>query len=317
MELLTITQVSRMLDVSARMLRYYEKEGLLESRRMEDYAYRVYTQEDMNRLVQILVLRKLRISVKDIGILLNDQDPARRQAVFQHRIAEIDQESTALQTIRGILQKLKEQQILLTSPEMIALTDALLPAKTNLKEEVNMSELNQAAQVVEKDLNVRIIHLPPYIVASRQYIGESPEEHVGDMVAKMVQETGLYQQKPDARMFGFNHPNPGILPGGVYGYEVWVTIPEHFPLPEGFERVGFPGGLYAVMTIRFGDFHLWGALQRWVENSDTYAIDWRGTENTMGGCMEEHLNWVRQANFHWPEKEKTDQIDLYFPIKRK
>lgn len=317
MELLTITQVSRMLDVSARMLRYYEKEGLLESRRMEGYSYRVYTQEDVSRLVQILVLRKLRISVKDIGVLLNDQSLAHRQAVFQHRIAEIDQESAALQTIRSILQRLKDQQILLTSPEMMMLTETLLPAKSNLKEEVNMSELNQAAQIVEKDLSVRILHLSPLTVASRQYVGENPEEHVGNMVSQMVQETGLYQQKPDARMFGFNHPNPGILPGGVYGYEIWVTIPEVFPLPEGFERVEFPGGLYAVMTIRFGDFHLWGALQRWVEASDTYAIDWRGTENTMGGCLEEHLNWVRQAHLHWLEEEKTSQIDLYFPIKRK
>lgn len=97
----------------------------------------------------------------------------------------------------------------------------------------------------------------------------------------------------------------------LYGYKVLVTI------PDGFARVQFLGGLYAVMTIRFGDFHLWGALNRWVERSDTYAIDWRGTENTMGGCLEEHLNWVRQAHLHWPSEGKTDQIALFFPIRRK
>ena len=38
----TITEVSRTLDVSTRMLRYYEQQGLITSRRREDYAYRVY-----------------------------------------------------------------------------------------------------------------------------------------------------------------------------------------------------------------------------------------------------------------------------------
>lgn len=315
MELLTVTQVSRMLDVSTRMLRYYENEGLLESRRIEGYSYRVYTREDVNRLMQILVLRKLRIPVKDIASLL--KDASCRQEVFQRKIEEIDRESDALQTIRSILQRLADRQLLLTSPEMSALTEALLPAKTNLKEEASMEDLNQAARVVDEKQDVRIIYLPPYTVASCQYVGENPEDHTGAMATKMIQKTNLYEKKPDARMFGFNHPNPGILSGGVYGYEVWVTIPDDFPLPEGFQRVMFPGGLYAVMTIRFGDFHLWGALQRWIERSDTYTIDWRGNESTMGGCLEEHLNWVRQAHLNTSDKEKTGQLDLFFPIRRK
>ncbi|OGO91310.1 MAG: hypothetical protein A2Y17_05020 [Clostridiales bacterium GWF2_38_85] len=42
MELQTINQVSKEYGVSARMLRYYEKIGLIQSLRKEDYAYRVY-----------------------------------------------------------------------------------------------------------------------------------------------------------------------------------------------------------------------------------------------------------------------------------
>ena len=38
----TISQVSRALSVSTRALRYYEEMGLIHSRRIEGYAYRVY-----------------------------------------------------------------------------------------------------------------------------------------------------------------------------------------------------------------------------------------------------------------------------------
>jgi len=38
----TVGTVSKSLGISSRMLRYYEKIGLIESGRMEDYAYRVY-----------------------------------------------------------------------------------------------------------------------------------------------------------------------------------------------------------------------------------------------------------------------------------
>ena len=41
----TIGTVSKNLGISSRMLRYYEQIGLIRSRRVEDYAYRVYDEE--------------------------------------------------------------------------------------------------------------------------------------------------------------------------------------------------------------------------------------------------------------------------------
>ena len=55
MEALTISTVSRNLNVSTRMLRYYEQIGLIKSYRMDGYAYRMYDAEAVNRLRQILI----------------------------------------------------------------------------------------------------------------------------------------------------------------------------------------------------------------------------------------------------------------------
>ena len=68
----TISQVSRALSVSTRALRYYEEMGLIHSRRIEGYAYRVYDEDTVHRIEQILFLRSVRIPLRDIAVLLRD-----------------------------------------------------------------------------------------------------------------------------------------------------------------------------------------------------------------------------------------------------
>lgn len=53
MENFTISQVSKMYDVTPRMLRHYEKLGLIKASYREDYAYRMYDPETLRCLQQI------------------------------------------------------------------------------------------------------------------------------------------------------------------------------------------------------------------------------------------------------------------------
>ena len=66
-ELVKITDMTGRYDITARTLRYYEDIGLLASTRSDDYAYRLYDEAAVQRLEQILILRKLNISIKDIS----------------------------------------------------------------------------------------------------------------------------------------------------------------------------------------------------------------------------------------------------------
>lgn len=181
-----------------------------------------------------------------------------------------------------------------------------------------MTELNKADEILNKNLNVRIVLLPPFTVASNHYIGENPEEHVDDDVEKFIRESRLYEIKPDSRMFGFNHPNPGVREDGLYGYEVWVTIPEDMKVPEPLVKKKFEGGLYAAYTIKFPEFQYWGELENWVRNSSEYELNYSelGLE-IMGGCLEEHLNWVYSSHMGWPKDGIDGQLDLLMPIKKR
>lgn len=179
-----------------------------------------------------------------------------------------------------------------------------------------MEELNRAGEILDRSLQVRILLLPPCTVASYHYIGENPEEAVGEVMTRFVQESGVYEKKPDARMYGFNHPNPGVLENGIHGYEDWLTIPEDMEVKAPLEKKRFSGGLYAVMTIPFPEFQLWENLTRWVNESPDFEPNYSELgEEIMGGCLEEHLNWVFAAHNGWKEDGLPGQIDLMLPIK--
>lgn len=327
MENLTISQISKMCGVTPRMLRHYEKLGLIRTQRREDSAYRIYDAESVQRLQQIIVLRKLRIPLKQIAVILQDEGQRESLRLLQENLAQLDAEISSLDLIRDILRQfidrlsksLKQRQHfdLLEDQALAEIVHALTLPKTTIKENASMDDLNKSEEVLNKSLNIRILHLPPYTVASYQYIGKNPEEQVGNVTSKFVQESKLYERKPDARMFGFNHPNPGILEGDLYGYEDWVTIPEDMELPEPMVKKHFEGGLYAVLTIQFPEFQFWENLTRWVEESPDYKPNYSelGLE-IMGGCLEEHLNWVYHAHLGWKE-QGPGQIDLMFPIKRR
>lgn len=327
MEIMTISELSKSYEVSTRMIRYYEKMGLITSQRKKDYAYRVYDEFAVRRLHQIIVLRKLRIPLKHIAVILNDKEQVQALELIRENVFELDEEINALSIMRDILNifmlrldesiRKKVQLDILQDNELIDVINALSLSKYNLKEDRSMDDLNKANDNIQSKLNVRIILLPPCTVVSCHYIGESPEENVHNMMSKFIIENKLYEIKPDARMFGFNHPSPS-RDKELYGYEDWVTIPDDMEVSAPYVKKHFEGGLYAAHAISIPNFHEWRYLQKWVEDNDIYTANYSELgDEIMGGLLEEHLNWVYSCHMGWPKDGIEGKIDLLFPIKKK
>ncbi len=324
-ELLTVTQVSHMLGLSTRMLRYYEQKGLIASRRQAGYAYRMYDEEAVSRLRQIILLRRLRLSLEQIGKALGD--PTAREAirVCGEKLEELGREAAALKAVRGILGELLEAlkcrywmpagQTLLENSRVMALTEAFAPPQLKQeKERADKMEALNRAEESAKLKDVRIIHLPASAVAAARYAGPEPENHAGRMMADFARRSRLWETGASMRLYGFNSPNPPPE-GGEYGYEFWLTIPEDMEVPSPLEKKHFPGGTYAAHCIRMGDFHQWAWLARWVEESEEYEGNGSGTPENMFGGLEEHLNYYDHIK-NTPEGEpETVQLDLLMPVK--
>ena len=102
-ELIKIKDVSARYDITARTLRYYEDMGLIESIRNNDYAYRMYDESAVNRLEQILILRKLNISIKDIKRIFESSNSNAVLEVLDKKVQNIDDEVALLHELKNIV----------------------------------------------------------------------------------------------------------------------------------------------------------------------------------------------------------------------
>ncbi len=102
-EFIKIRDVSVKYDISARTLRYYEDMGLITSTRSDNYAYRVYDEAAVKRLEQILILRKLNISIKDIRCIFNTSGSEIVIEVLGKKVDDIDEEVSLLHELKEII----------------------------------------------------------------------------------------------------------------------------------------------------------------------------------------------------------------------
>ncbi|MCL1807602.1 MAG: effector binding domain-containing protein [Oscillospiraceae bacterium] len=333
MELQTISQVSKDYAISARMLRYYEQIGLIRSLRKDDYAYRVYDETAVSRLRQIIVLRKLRVPVKHIVSILSNNDAAQTVEIFRQNISQLDEEITALSTVKTILTRFVEELQektnihlklgMLGGEDVFSVVNSLSFSDNQIKESkenLTMENLNNASANLSKlaDSDIRIVYLPPMTIAAAYASGEGCEGKALDMVNQFVKDSNLLTVKPDARSFGFDCSKGAAKMGeSSHMYEVWVSIPDELDVPAPLVKRTFTGGMYAAHVLRNWDFSLWGLLKEWVATSEKYDNDWgaprwASEETEFGQGFEETLNFY---NFAQSGQMENLQLDLLFPIK--
>ncbi|MGF7144467.1 DNA-binding transcriptional MerR regulator [Anaerotaenia torta] len=295
----------------------------------EDFSYRTYDIEAITRLRQIIVLRKLRIPLKQIAGILQRADARVAIEAFERNLTEIEDEITALSTIRSVIKAFIEHlnlgSAVFALPDdegLLEIVDSLTVSKINFKEEKSMEQLNQASEKLSKmeDKDVRIVYLPPMTVAAGYASGEDCEGKTFDMINRFVKDSGLLKIKPDARSFGFDC---SIGATGIgepsRTYEMWVSVPDDMEIPAPLVKRTFNGGLYAAHVLRTWDFEDWRLLKEWVNASDKYDNDWDSPrwispETSAGQGFEETLNFY---NYTQNGKMEDLQLDLLFPIKEK
>ncbi len=81
----SIKEISKMAGVSSRTLRYYDEIGLLSPLRVSSTGYRIYGQEEVNRLQQILFYREFELPLEKISEIMGRQNYDREKALVEHK----------------------------------------------------------------------------------------------------------------------------------------------------------------------------------------------------------------------------------------
>lgn len=309
--MLRIGDAAKQFNISNRTLRYWEEEGILRSTRAEN-GYRYYDDENVVRIKQIILLRKLKISINEI------------EKIFVSNSSDV-----AIATLAGHLENLKQEIIVYNS--LALLTEQLIShikSQRNLEQvfmylellidnvflehksalKILLSERNNPMSANQLD-NVRIVKLPVMLVASYRAESATPEDDCSKIFNKFVLENNLHK-RDGYRFFGFNNPSP-YEGNPVYGYEMWVTIPDDFVVPEPLEKKSFNGGLYASISTRMNEIgERWQLLYNWGMDNDKYDVDFSFQWHEE--CCMDFETFISDT-----VSDSEKQLDLLEPIKVK
>ena len=307
--MLKIGDVAKQFNISNRTLRYWEEAGILESSRMEN-GYRFYDNENTIRIRQIVLLRKLKMPIASIErVFLEDDLDVAHDTLISH-LEDLKQDaaeySALIAMIEQLIRNISESQTI--EQVFSCLETAIADQKQNDVSNFQLSERG-ITMSAEQLSNVRIVRLPAMTIASYRAESTTPEEDCAKVFNKFVLENNLHKRS-GYRNFGFNNPSPSEGKS-VYGYEMWVTIPESFDVPKPLVKKQFNGGLYASISTQMNEIgERWQLLYNWCKNNDKFDVD------SSLQCLEE-CSMDFETFISGNDAGLVNQLDLLEPIKLK
>lgn len=279
-KLIKIQEVSAKYEITARALRYYEDMGLLCSLRSDDYAYRMYDESAIKRLEQILILRKLNISVKDIQRIFIASGSDVVLAVLGKKVKEIDNETALLHELKEIVVEfIREiEQIDFDNDSNIkSLYSKAKDIETHLVnidyigKSSNVGRLVEVTEKLEKKVDIRIVELPSCRMVTSDIKNGDNHKRFEKMWKKLDKKR---KDRFFPRDFMWHDEKTGKMVWW-YAIEEWVTEVD----TAGFKIVDFEGGLYATMIVPdFGyseALRAYNSLNAWIVEHDNFGLDER------------------------------------------
>ena len=315
-ELIKIRDVSSKYDISARALRYYEDMGLITSTRSADYAYRLYDSGAIKRLEQILILRKMNISIRDIQRIFSASGSEVVLEVLGKKVTDIDGEVALLHELKEIILEFIRQikQADFTSDSDVK----MLYEKASQIEgrlantsydgnpaKANVTRLLDVTEKLKKAPEVRVVQINPFRAFTS---GADTFENVMGPFQEWQEAHNHLVKKTLYGAPDFLWSEDGIHAVWIWAVEDWVTEADTAP----YELITFEGGLYAAAMSVDGDDDITGrvqaGIQKWLETSG-FELDDRPGHRTL--ChMVNPTDEIKEAlGYH--------QLDIYVPIKIK
>lgn len=116
--LLKIGELAKRTGLTVRTLHHYDDIKLLCPSARSDAGYRLYNRQDIERLHRIQALRRMELSLADIGAML-ENDGANLQAVIEQQITQLDHQANRAIELRDRLQVLLARLIQNVEPDMM------------------------------------------------------------------------------------------------------------------------------------------------------------------------------------------------------
>lgn len=246
-DLIKIRDVSIKYDITARTLRYYEDMGLIASTRSDDYAYRLYDGVAVQRLEQILILRKLNISIKDIQRIFSTSGSEVVLEVLGKKVDAIDEEVSLLHELKNFvlefIQQIEEADFSKESDVKLLYEKAkeIETQLVSVNYEGNPSNANRlvaAAEKVERRPDILIVEMPPCRMITSGLLADDNEMNRFDAMWMRLASRIADKINPRDFMYYDEEHKKNVW---LFMLEDWMTESD----TDGYEIIMFAGGLFA------------------------------------------------------------------------
>ena len=304
MDLIKITEVTQRFAISSRTLRYYEQVGLLQSVRPPLEKYRFYDDENITRLQQIIVLRKMQIPIKDIIRIYDSKDMSVLVQSFVNRMEAIDNEINTLSELKGYLNDFLNAMMThgITQISALPLLYERVGAeflRTEVQGPFTMQKLSELSEKLAKPIDIDIVELLPMRVVS-SVLTDTQASDIEGFWDWLSHEQIPFGQPGGRTLFEYQNGDKIVF------MQRLDMIIESCP----FICYDFGGGLFAVCSA-FCDENI-GALQNCMlqsfDDNASFEVDFLHGGNLRHSTLIESV---------YSPDSKREKINLYLPIKRR
>lgn len=154
----TVKSLAKLAGITVRTLHHYDRIGLLHPSYINDSGYRIYTDEELDLLQQILFFRELAFGLDEIGHILRSPQYSRLEALNMHRALLEKKKSRLeklLQTIDRCINEEKGGEVVEMADRFSGLSKAELNAYREEAKQKWGSEMVEASErkIVETGLS--------------------------------------------------------------------------------------------------------------------------------------------------------------------
>ncbi|MCL2772315.1 MAG: MerR family transcriptional regulator [Oscillospiraceae bacterium] len=279
-ELIKISEISERYAITTRSLRYYEDMGLISSTRSDDYAYRLYDKSAIKRLEQILILRRLNISIKDIRRVFDISGSNVVLEILDKKVNDIDDEVALLHELKEIvlefIRQIKDADFSNDSDvkQLYEKAKDIEAQIVNINYDGNSSNVNRLLEITGK------LEKKPDIVR------KLPHFYNIFNVSKPIEAYELYHKAFGVEKVSEDYPNGAAHIGiEVNGFFILLRqeeepVADKYPLQGCCVRLETEEDLrraYDILTKEGKDYKLhsdWGWTSSAAFVTDKYSISW-------------------------------------------
>ncbi len=288
--LMKIGDVTNKFGISHRSLHYWESVGILKSIRAEN-DYRYYDEENLLKIKQVVLLRKLRLSIPSIQEIFTSNELSKVVSVFTNHLDETKKETEQLNALGVILRQLIN---MLKDKQNINVVYQYLDTTHSTESE----ELKNALKtVISEPIKEIVIETPPEPIVDMTGIDLSLELVIPEdipEVTEVVKRCYSNVKETDKLLDSFAIEYHSMLPNCTYSYKIMQKGKCIGAIILGF--VGMEAMLirylaysdpdnniylFELLKQKYPDILCWNIYfpNEFENNMDHFCYDWEGKKH--------------------------------------